>query len=75
MFSSGWAAEQRPFVWFPLAGQRHAIYRKDRHVAVGEPMRCLCGAVHPRGPSGATETLWPTCVRCWDEACRYIGIR
>lgn len=44
----------RPFVWFPLSGQRHAIDRPDRQVPAGEPMRCLCGAIHPRG----TEGIW-----------------
>jgi hypothetical protein len=24
--------ESHPFVWFPLAGQRHAIYQRDRKV-------------------------------------------
>ncbi|MGH4012345.1 MAG: zinc finger protein [Pseudonocardiaceae bacterium] len=58
--------------WFPLAGYRHAINRADRHVPLGEPMRCLCGAIHPRGPEGDMEWLWPTCEQCWDQACAII---
>ena len=50
-----------PFVWFPLAGQRHAIDRRDRDVPVGAPMRCLCGVTHPRGGESKIEWLWPTC--------------
>lgn len=65
----------RPFVWFPLVGERHAIDRSDRHVPAGEPMRCLCGAVHPRGAEGDLEWLWKTCEQCWDEACRIVGVR
>ena len=67
--------EPRPFVWFPLAGQRHAIDRRDRTVPVGSPMRCLCGAAHPRGSDGDMEWLWRTCEPCWDEACKIVGIR
>lgn len=51
----------RPFVWFPLAGQRHAIDRRDRNVQLGAPMRCLCGVSYPRGADGDLERLWPTC--------------
>ena len=65
----------RPFVWFPLAGQRHAIDRRDRNVSVGEPMRCLCGSTHPRGDEGKAEWLWPTCEGCWKEACRVVRVR
>jgi zinc finger protein len=65
----------RPFVWFPLSGQRHAIDRRDRQVLVGEPMRCLCGGSHPRGAEGDGEWLWTTCERCWEEACRIVGVR
>ncbi|MGH3907026.1 MAG: zinc finger protein [Pseudonocardiaceae bacterium] len=65
----------RPFVWFPLSGQRHAIDRCDRHVPVGSPMRCLCGASHPRGADGDMEWLWKSCEQCWDEACRIVGVR
>ncbi|MGH3973542.1 MAG: zinc finger protein [Pseudonocardiaceae bacterium] len=36
--------DPRTFVWFPLAGQRHAIDRRDRNVPLGASMRCLCGA-------------------------------
>lgn len=64
----------RPFVWYPLAGQRHAIQWQDRTVRLGAPMRCLCGATHPRGPDGDTEWLWPTCPPCWDQACIIVGI-
>ncbi len=35
-------------------------------------MRCLCGTSHPRGPEGDMEWLWPTCKRCWDQACTII---
>jgi len=63
----------RPFVWYPLAGQRHAIKRHDRTAALGEPVRCLCGAAHPRRPAGDTEWLWPTCLPCWDQACIIVG--
>jgi hypothetical protein len=64
-----------PFVWFPLAGKRHAIDRGDRHVPVGELMRCLCGAIHPRGAEGDVEWLWKTCEQCWDEACQIAGVK
>ncbi|MCA1671337.1 MAG: hypothetical protein LC799_03740 [Actinobacteria bacterium] len=67
--------ESHPFTWFPLAGQRHAIDRRDRNVPIGTPMRCLCGATHPRGADGDSEWLWPTCEACWDEACRIVGLR
>lgn len=63
-----------PFVWFPLAGNRHAINREDQHVSRGEPMRCLCGATHPRGAEGTMEWLWRTCEQCWDETCRIVGV-
>lgn len=63
----------RPFVWFPLAGKRHAIVRDDRQVEVGEAMRCLCGDTHPRGVVGDMEwVLWKTCAGCWEEACRVV---
>ncbi|MGH3755209.1 MAG: zinc finger protein [Pseudonocardiaceae bacterium] len=65
----------RPFVWFPLAGQRHAIDRRDRHVPAGEPMRCLCRVSHPRGAAGEMEWLWQTCEPCWEEACRIVRVR
>ncbi|MGH3912321.1 MAG: zinc finger protein [Pseudonocardiaceae bacterium] len=64
----------RPFVWFPLAGQRHAIDRRDRHVSLGSPMRCLCGVIQPRGAEGDMEWLWKTCEQCWEEACRIVGV-
>jgi zinc-finger len=64
-----------PFVWFPLAGQRHAIDRRDRNVRLGSPMRTLCGTTHPRIPDGDMEWLWPTCEPCWEEACKITGIR
>lgn len=67
--------EPRSFVWFPLAGQRHAIHRQDRNVPLGTPMRCLCGATHPRGADGEGEWLWPTCEQCWDETCIIVGLR
>jgi len=67
--------ESHPFVWFPLAGQRHAIDRQDRNVSVSAPMRCLCGSTHPRGAESKMEWLWPTCERCWDEACKIVGVR
>ncbi|MGH3926089.1 MAG: zinc finger protein [Pseudonocardiaceae bacterium] len=57
----------RPFVWFPLSGQRHAIDRRDRNVPLGTPMRCLCGASHPRSVDGDMEWLWKSCEQCWDE--------
>ncbi|MGH3753181.1 MAG: zinc finger protein [Pseudonocardiaceae bacterium] len=71
------AGEQttRPFAWFPLAGHRHAIDRRDRHVPLDTPMHCLCGAVHPRGAEGDMEWLWETCEACWGEACRIVGGR
>lgn len=70
------AQSQRTFVWFPLAGKRHAINQSDHNVALGAPMHCLCGATHPRGPDGEMErTLWPTCQRCWDETCIIVGLR
>jgi len=65
----------RPFVWFPLAGQRHVIDQRDRNVPVGAPMRCLCDSTHPRGAEGKREWLWPTCERCWEEASRIVGVR
>jgi hypothetical protein len=52
-----------PFVWFPLAGQRHAIDRGDRNVRLGSPMRTLCDTAHPRGPAGDVEWLWPNAVK------------
>jgi hypothetical protein len=67
--------ESHPFAWFPLTGQRHAIDRRDRNIPVGSPMRCLCGVTHLRGADGDMEWLWPTCERCWDEACRIVGVR
>lgn len=67
--------EPRPFTWFPLAGQRHAIDRRDRNVPLDGPMRTLCGASHPRGLDGDMEWLWPTCQPCWDETCMIVGIR
>jgi hypothetical protein len=67
--------ERHPFVWFPLAGQRHAIDRRDRNVPLDGPMRTLCGATHPRGSDGDMEWLWPTCQPCWDETCMIVGIR
>jgi hypothetical protein len=74
MFDSSYVYP-RPFVWYPLQGQRHAINQQDRNVSLGEPMRCLCGAIHPRGASGDTEWLWPTCQECWDQACIIVGLR
>ena len=48
----------------------------DRNVALGAAMRCLCGAVHPRGPDGELEkTLWSTCEECWNQACIMAGLR
>jgi hypothetical protein len=47
----------RTFEWFPLAGQRHAIDVRDRHVPLGAPMRCLCGGHHPPSPDGGIERL------------------
>jgi hypothetical protein len=67
--------ESHPFVWRPLAGQRHAIDRKDRTVPLGESIQCLCGERHPRGPEGEVEWLWPTCKRCWDLTCEIVGLR
>ena len=63
-----------PFIWFPLAGQRHAIDRRDRNVSAGSPMRCLCGVTHPRRGESKMEWLWPTCERCWEETCRIVGV-
>jgi len=65
----------RPFAWFPLAGQRHAINWQDRNVPMGTLMRCLCGIAHPRGPDGDGEWLWSTCDACWEETCRIVGLR
>lgn len=66
----------RPFVWLPLNGKRHAIERDDRQVEVGEAMRCLCGAVHPRAVVGDMEWLmWKTCESCREEACRIVEKR
>ncbi|MGH3823885.1 MAG: zinc finger protein [Pseudonocardiaceae bacterium] len=63
------------FVWFPLNGRRHAIDREECSVPLGVPMRCLCGATHPRGPDGEMErTLWLTCEQCWDETCTIVGL-
>ena len=67
--------ESHPFAWFPLAGQRHAIDRRDRNVSVGSPMWCLCDVTHPRGGESKMEWLWPTCEGCWEEACRIVGVR
>jgi zinc-finger len=68
-------SEPRSFVWFPLAGLRHAIDRRDRDVLPGGLMRCLCGATHPRGPDGDTERLWATCQQCWDKTCLIVGLQ
>jgi hypothetical protein len=67
--------EPHPFSWFPLAGQRHAIDRRNRKVPLDSPMRTLCGATYPRGQDGDMEWLWPTCQPCWDETCIIAGIR
>jgi hypothetical protein len=68
--------EPRPFVWFPLAGQRHAIDRRDRNVPIDAPMRCLCGDTHPRRQDADAEwPLWPTCEVCWEETCKIVGLR
>lgn len=72
---SGPYPEPYPFVWFPLARQRHAIDRRDRNVPRGALMRCLCGVTHPRGPDGDMERMWPTCQECWDETCIIVGLR
>ncbi|MGH3868542.1 MAG: zinc finger protein [Pseudonocardiaceae bacterium] len=64
----------RPFIWYPLAGQRHAIKKQDRAIRLGEIMHCLCGATHPRRPVGDAEWLWPTCSPCWDQACIIVGL-
>jgi hypothetical protein len=37
----------RPFIWYPFSGQRHAVKRQDRTIWLGELMHCLCGATHP----------------------------
>lgn len=66
----------RAFVWFTLGGQRHAIEQQDSDVPLGAPMRCLCGATHPRGPDGEMERLlWLTCQQCWDQTCTIVGLR
>jgi hypothetical protein len=67
--------ESHPFVWFPLNRERHAIDQRDRNVQVGALMRCLCGLIHPRGPDGDMEWLWPTCQKCWNETCIIVGLR
>jgi hypothetical protein len=67
--------ETHPFVWMPLAGQRHAINRQDRHLPLGTPLPCLCSAIHPREAAGDREWLWPTCEQCWMEACKIVGLR
>ncbi|MBV9139503.1 MAG: hypothetical protein JO115_01015 [Pseudonocardiales bacterium] len=67
-------SERRPFVWVPLAGQRHAVHGRDRAVPLGSPMHTLCGAAHPRSSAGDPEWLWPTCEPCWEEACKITGI-
>ncbi len=73
---AGGEQSSRSFVWFPLSGQWHAIIRGDRQVALGEPMRCLCGAVHPHEVVGDREWLpWKTCEQCWEEACRIVKER
>ncbi|MCA1675773.1 MAG: hypothetical protein LC799_27535 [Actinobacteria bacterium] len=63
-----------PFVWFPLAGQRYAIDRRDRNAPLDNPMRTLCDTIHPRGPDPDMEWLRPTCPPCWrgipDRRCR-----
>ncbi|MGH3722207.1 MAG: zinc finger protein [Pseudonocardiaceae bacterium] len=64
----------RTFGWFPLAGQRHAVYRQDHYIPRGTPMQCLCGVTHPRGASGDEEWLWPTCHQCWDKTCELEGL-
>jgi len=68
-------SDPRPFVWFPLAGLRHAIKLQDRDVPPGGLMHCLCGATHPRGLDGDMEWLWTTCQPCWDKTCTLIGLR
>ncbi|MGH3938693.1 MAG: zinc finger protein [Pseudonocardiaceae bacterium] len=67
--------QSHPFTWFPLAGQRHAINRRDRHVPLGTSMHCICGEIHPRGAEGDMEWLWPTCQLCWDQTCEIVGVR
>lgn len=47
----------RPFVWFPLARQRHAIDHRNRDVKRGAPMRRLCGVTHPRDADSDIEWL------------------
>jgi len=48
----------RTFVWFPLAGLRHAIDARDRNMPLGAPMLFLCGSIHPRGPDCDIERFW-----------------
>lgn len=72
---SGVRYSEWPFVWFPLAGARHAIDRRDRNVRFGSPMRTFCGTAHSRRLAGDREWLWPTCEPCWDEACEILEIR
>jgi zinc-finger len=68
-------SESHPFVWFPLARQRHAIDQQDRNVPLGALTRCLCDDTYPRGTDGDTEWLWPTCKQCWNETCVIVGLR
>jgi hypothetical protein len=68
-----WYAD-RPFAWYPLAGQRHAIHKQDRTARPGAPIHCLCGATHPHSPAGDAEWLWPTCLPCWEQTCIIVGI-
>lgn len=66
--------QRYPFVWYPLAGQRHAIDRNDAQKPMGEAVRTLCGQVHPRIPVDELKWLWCTCEPCWEAACQMIGI-
>lgn len=40
----------RAFVWFPLAGQRHAIEHQDADAPTGAPMQCLLRRHSPPRP-------------------------
>jgi hypothetical protein len=71
--------QSHPFVWFPLAKQRHAIAPQDRNVPQGAPMKLLCLAVPSSAPDafGVTPSVSspvparpcgvPAGVMTWDD--------
>jgi hypothetical protein len=54
-----WYTNPRTFDWFPLAGQRHAIHRQDRHVPPGTPMRASAMPPTPEAPTATQNGFGP----------------